>query len=137
MLGSFSRLCNGNVRPSRIVALGTDNRVTECTSSLTPWGISQPSTHRAPLVGWDDGYAGVDSASAEGAPINIYGPGDDECKLVLSGTVTIGADIKCDTSNGTGVAATSDGDKVIAKSLEAGVSGDCVRVKPIRYDRGS
>lgn len=131
MFGSFSKLCGGNVRPSRFVVLGTDDTVTESSSGGEIWGISQPSTRRLALSGWDDGYAGVSG----GPPINIYGPGDDECKLELGGTVTIGQRIKSGSA-GVGVAATTDKDKAGAIALEAGASGDVIRVKPMRLDLG-
>jgi hypothetical protein len=129
MFGSFSKFCGGNVEPSRFVKLGTDDTVTHAGAGENPWGISQPSTRRLALSGWDDGYAGIDGSPA----INIYGPGDDSCLLELVGTVSIGNYIKAST-DGKGVAASSDKDKVGAIALQAGVSGDIIKVKPIRFD---
>ena len=136
MYGSFSKLPGGNIHPSRFVKLQTDNTVVEAGSGDAPWGISQASTRALALTadtgglsGLDDGYCGV----ANGPPINIFGPGDDQCKLELGGTVTIGAYLKAST-NGVGVAATTDKDRVGAVALEAGSSGDVVLVKPLRFD---
>jgi hypothetical protein len=129
MLGHFSRLPGGNISPSRFVILGTDGTVTQAGANGDVYGISQPSTRNQALTGWDDGYAGV----ANGPPINIFGPGDDECPLELSGTVNTGEAIKADT-NGTGIKASVDHDRVGAKAVRGGVSGDIIPVKPVRYD---
>lgn len=131
MQGSFSKLCGGNVHPSRFVVLQSDNTVVEASSNGEIWGISQPSTRRLALAGWDDGYAGISGSP----PINIYGPGDDQCPLELGGTVTAGQRIKSGSA-GVGVAATSDKDKAGAIALESGVSGDIIKVKPMRIDLG-
>lgn len=132
MMGSFSKRPGGNVPPSRIVKLQTDDTVViaETAASLL-YGISQPSTRRLALSGWDDGYAGV---SGDGA-INIFGPGDDACMLDIGGTVTIGAYLTA-TTGGKGIASTTDKDHVIAQAMQAGVDGDCIKVKPIRFDQG-
>lgn len=132
MLGSFSKRPGGNVSPSRIVKLQADDTVVHASAaSDLLYGISQPSTRRLALSGWDDGYAGV---SGDGA-INIFGPGDDNCPLEIGGTVTIGAYITA-TTDGKGVASTTDKDHVIAQAMQAGVSGDIIKVKPIRFDQG-
>lgn len=130
MFGSFSKLPGGNVAPSRFVKLQSDNTVVQSGAGEEIWGISQPSTRRAPLSGWDDGYAGV---SGDGA-INIFGPGDDEAPLEFGGTITVGQHIKSD-ADGKGVAATSDKDKVGAICTRAGTAGQIVPVKPIRFDK--
>lgn len=131
MMGSFSKLPGGNVLPSIFVKLQSDNTVVACGAGEDMWGISQPSTRRMALSGWDDGYAGI----AGSPPINIFGPGDDEAPLRLGGTVTAGQRIKSDAS-GYGVAATSDKDKAGAIALRSGVSGDIIPVKPMRFDLG-
>lgn len=129
MLGKFSKIAGGNVSPSRIVKLQTDDTVVHAAAASDAlYGISQPSTRRMALSGWDDGYAAI-----SGEPVNIFGPGDDECELELGGTVSIGSYITA-TTNGKGVAATSDKDKVIAQAMQAGVSGDIIKVKPIKFD---
>ena len=131
MYGSFSKLPGGNVRPSRFVKLQADNTVVECGANEDAWGIAQPSTRRVALEGWDDGFAGV---AGDGA-INVYGPGDDEAPLVLGGTVAVGQRLKSD-AQGRGVAATGDKDRAAAVALRAGVAGDVVPVKPMRFDLG-
>lgn len=132
MFGSFSKLPGGNVRPSRFVILGTDNTVTESGANGQIWGISQPYVRNLALSGRDDGFAGIVGDPA----INIFGPGDDRCKLELSGTVAIGDRIKSATG-GTGVVATANLDCVGAIAMQAGVSGDVIDVKPMRWDVSS
>lgn len=132
MASSFSKICGGNVPPSRFVKVQSDNTVIVCAAaSDNIWGISQPSTRRAPLSGWDDGYAGI-----SGEPIAIYGVGDDAAPLELGGTVVFGEQITSD-GTGKGVAATVDGSAVGAIAQRSGVSGDIIPVKPVRYDIAS
>lgn len=128
MFGSFSKIANGNIAPSVFVKLDTSNegRVVVCGANEAPWGISQPYERRHSLL--EDGYAAV-----AGQNINVIGPGDDEALLRLGGTVTVGAHLKSDAS-GYGVVASTDKDHVGAIALQAGVSGDLIRVKPVRFD---
>lgn len=129
MLGSYSKIAGGNVTPARFVKLdSTVGRVVECGAGEDMFGISQPSTRRLALSGWDDGFAAV-----AGENLNIIGPGDDEALLELGGTVTHGQNIKSGAA-GVGVAATTDKDKVGAIALQSGVSGELIRVKPWKYD---
>jgi hypothetical protein len=132
MFGSYSGRAGGNISPARFVKRSSssgESVITQCSaSSDQPWGISQRSTRRMALSGWDDGYAAV-----SGDDINVFGPGDDECMLELSGTVATGGNIESD-ANGCGQAATGDKDKVGAIALEDGVSGQLIRVKPVRFD---
>src|SRR6202044_4203627 len=104
--GSYSKLCSGNVSPSRFVVLQSDGTVQQATANADCWGISQPSPHNLPMSGWDDGYAGT----ATSPPINIYGPGDDEAPLQISATVTAGQRLKSN-SNGEGTPCTTTGDR--------------------------
>ncbi len=129
MGGSFSKIAGGNVKTSIFVKLdSTQGRAVACGSNEAIFGISSPHTRNIALSGRDDGYA-----ATEGENLNIIGPGDDEALLRLGGTVTHGQYIKSD-SDGYGVAATTDKDHVGAQCLQAGVSGDLVRVKPMRMD---
>lgn len=130
MLGSYSKIAGGNIAPSRFVKLDTTvGQAVQCGAGEAIFGISQPSTRRLALSGWDDGYAAI-----SGENINIIGPGDDEAHLELGGTVTHGQYIKSD-ADGKGVAGTSDKDNIGAQALESGTSGKLIRVKPIRFDR--
>lgn len=131
MYGSWSKLCSGNVKPSVFVVLQTDGTVQTSGANGDIFGISQPSVHLPGVLGMDDGFAGV----ANGPPINIYGPGDDDCPLHISATVTAGQLLKSDGS-GFGTPATAEGDIVGARAVGGGVSGDVIRVKPIRFDAG-
>lgn len=129
MFGSFSKLPHGNIPPSRFVKLDSTAGVVVSGAGEEIWGISQPSTRNLALTGWDDGYAGIDGDP----PINIFGPGDDEAPLELGGTVAVGDRLKSGTL-GVGVVADTDKDKAGAIALRAGVSGEIIPVKPIRYD---
>lgn len=129
MLGSFSKIAGGNVAPAVFVKLdSTQGRAVTCGANGDIFGISSPASRRLALSGWDDGYAAI-----AGENLNIIGPGDDEALLTLGGTVAYGAYIKSDAS-GFGVTASTDKDHVGAQCLQAGVSGDLVRVKPMRMD---
>lgn len=130
MFGSYTKVANGNIAPSRFVKLDStaDNRALQCGANEAPWGISQPSTRRLALSGWDDGYAAI-----AGEMLTIAGPGDDEALLELGGTVAHGDHLKSD-ANGKGVAGNANLDKVGAIALQAGTSGKLIRVKPIRFD---
>ena len=88
--GSYSKLCSGNILPSVFVVLQSDDTVQAGGANSDVWGISQPYTHLIALSGIDDTFAGISG----GPPMNIYGPGDDECLLQISGTVTAGNLIK-------------------------------------------
>lgn len=130
MLGSFSKVAGGNIAPSRFVKLSTtEGQVLQCGANEAVFGISQASTRRLALAGWDDGYAAV-----EGENINVIGPGDDVALLELGGTVAVGAYLKSN-ADGKGVTANTDKDQVGAQALQAGVAGDLIKVKPIRFDR--
>lgn len=131
MFGKFSKLAGGNVTPRRIVKLNTSGRAVQAAARTDNlYGIAQPSTRRLALSGLDDGFAAVD-----GEMLNIFGPGDDECELELGGTVAIGDYITSD-ANGKGIKADTDKDSVIAMvDKHAGVSGDVIKVKPIRFDK--
>ncbi len=132
MFGSFSGRAGGNISPCRFVkrsASSGESIITQCTATTDqPWGISQQGTRRLALSGWDDGYAAV-----SGDDINVYGPGDDECMLEISATVTSGQNLESD-ADGKGQPATGDKDKVGAIALDSGVAGDKIRVKPVRFD---
>lgn len=130
MFGSFSKIAGGNIAPSRFVKLSTtaEGQALQCGAGEAIFGISQASTRRAALTGWDDGFAAI-----AGENINIIGPGDDEGLLELGGTVTVGDYIKSDAS-GKGVNAGTDKDKAGAQALQSGTSGKLIKVKPIRFD---
>lgn len=129
--GSFGKIAGGNIAPCRFVVLGTGNTVTQAGANAAVWGISDKYTRNAPLDGLDSAYAAID-----GDMVNVIGPGDDEALLELGGTVSVGQRIKSD-ADGKGVAATANLDCVGAICLQAGVSGDLVKVKPLRYDISS
>lgn len=131
MMGSFSGVAGGNIAPSRFVIKTVSSGepvVTQAGSNVATWGISQPSTRRLALSGWDDGYAAI-----AGENVNVFGDGDDECLLELAGTVAAGQPIKSD-ADGKGVLADTDKDHVGAVAKVSGVAGDLIKVKPTRFD---
>ena len=127
--GSYSLLPGGNISPSRFVKTGTTQGTAVQCSAVTDhiFGISQAATRNYPWSVTDDGYAGI---AGDGA-INIYGPGDDSCLLAIGGTVSYGDYLTTD-SNGRGVTSTTNKDNVGAQAMQAGVSGDLIKVKPIQ-----
>lgn len=132
MLGSFSGRAGGNISPCRFVKrtqVSGEAVITQCSATTDqPWGISPSGTRRMALTGWDDGYAAI-----AGDDINVIGFGDDEAMLEISATVAAGDNLESDAS-GKGQPATGDKDKVGAIALEGGVSGQKIRVKPVRFD---
>lgn len=132
MMGSYSRVANGNIAPSRFVKLDTSNqgRVLQCGAGERVYGIAQKETHNIALSGGgfttpDDGYAAVADEM-----LNIYGPGDPGVLLECGGTVTQGDLLKSD-SNGKGVVVASNNDFYGARALEPGTSGQLVRVEVV------
>ena len=133
MFGSFSGIAGGNIVPSRFVkrsSSGGEAVILMCGAGEAPWGISQPSTRRMALSGWDDGFAAI-----AGENINVIGPGDDEAQIAVGAVdITAGAYLKSD-ADGRAVAASSDKDNVGAQALHDAKAGTLARVKPIRFDR--
>lgn len=128
---SYSGVAGGNIAPAVFVKMTESSGepvLTTAGANDLVWGISPKSSRRMALSGWDDGYAAV-----AGMTMAAYGPGDDEAQLTLGGSVTSGQPLKSDAS-GFGVAATTDKDRVGAIALEAGASGDLIKVKPVRWD---
>lgn len=134
MFGSFTKVANGNIAPSRFVKLDASatGRVLQAGANVAVFGISQPQTRRiaisGAISGTDDGYAAVADEM-----LNVIGPGDDEALLELGGTVAHGDPIKSD-ADGKGVKADTDKDHVGAIALSDGTSGKLIKVKPYRYD---
>ncbi len=108
---------------------GVKDRVIQATdgsgsAGTQNYGISCEGTRLPPISFMDDGFAAI-----AGENIKIYGPGDKDCFLELGGTVAQGASLKSD-ANGKGLSTTTANDWVAAIAMEAGVSGDLVRVMP-------
>lgn len=134
MFGSFTGVAASNVKPSRFVKRTSSSGepvLLACGANESPWGISQPSTRRMALSGWDDGYAAV-----PGEMLNVYGPGDDECLLVLGADCSAGDYLKSDAT-AAGVPAGSNRDAVGAQAKVDGKSGQAIPVKPMRFDRSA
>jgi hypothetical protein len=134
MPGSFSLIAGGNVTPSSFVKLqsGTDRSAILCGAGDRCFGISK-EWHRFPAwEGLDDGNIAI-----SGESLAVYAlPEDSEGYLQLGGTVAVGDYLKSDAS-GHGVTAGSDGDEYGAQAMEAGNSGDVVKVALVRGLRGA
>jgi hypothetical protein len=131
MFGSYSGIAGGNIAPSRFVVRSASSGepvVTQAGANVATWGISQPSTRRAPFTGWDDGYAAI-----AGETVNVIGDGDDEASLEIAGTIAAGQPIKSD-ADGKGVLADTDKDHVGAIAKHSGTAGQLILVKPNRFD---
>lgn len=120
-------ISGGNIRVCRFVEPGantdgtTDFTVTEANGANDKvWGIAQGGTRAAPL----DGVTAY--AAISGDPIEVFMPGE-ECLLELGGTVADGAYLAT-TNAGLGVTASTD-ETYCARALEAGISGDRIRVR--------
>ena len=118
-------IATGNIAPSRFVRpnVSLDHAVQQAAAAELPIGISQECMQYAQF---DLGISNTNAATS-GQPINVYTEGE-ECLLELGGTVTAGVRLKPD-SDGKGVLGTLGTDAVGATSLEAGVSGDLIRVQ--------
>ena len=120
-----SMVADGNIAPCRFVTLSTTSgRVTASASGEQPFGISGQDTRQTPLSGLDDGFHAI-----AGENCLIYGNGQMDVMLELSGTVTRGQYLKPGASAGTAIAATADQDKYGAVALQAGVSGELIKVE--------
>lgn len=125
-----SAVANGNIRPSRFVKLDTTavGKVLEADSAEKTWGISQSGTRRAPQTGIDDGYCAI-----AGENLQVFEPGD-VCWLEAGGTIAID-DFLTPDADGCGVATTSDNALVGAKALQAGATGQLLKVQVIQSTR--
>jgi hypothetical protein len=127
--GSMTRVAGGNITPCTFLTIDTSTgKVTTTGANGDIFGIATQLTRRTALSGWDDGYAAID-----GEEVEIFCPPDDSALLAIAGTITPGQLIKSDAS-GKGVAATADKDRAGARAMVGGVSGDLIRVRPIRFD---
>jgi hypothetical protein len=128
---SFTKVAGGTIQPSRFVYLDTSSTdpdgVLQATGGTIPlYGISQPGTRNAPYSPLDDG-----NAALIGETIMIYGPPNKDVILELGGTVTTGDYLTAD-SNGKGVTqavSSANTNWIGAVAMEAGVSGDLIRVQ--------
>ena len=134
MMGSFTRQAGASLAPCIFVKLASTGYVIACSTGDAMWGITPYYQRRLSIVNtsgtqqWADGYCAI-----LGEGVACIGPGDDQALLRLGGTVAAGDYLKSDSS-GYGVTASSDKDHVNAQAIRAGVSGDLVPVKPMRFD---
>jgi hypothetical protein len=135
MMGSYGKVANGNIAPSRFVKLDTTDtgRVVQCGAGDKVYGVSQPQVHNIALSGGgfstpDDGYA-----AAAGEMLNIYGPGDPGVLLEIgSGGCTNGDRLESDV-NGKGVTSTVDKHEYGAIALATCSAG---QLCPVEVQRG-
>ena len=123
MSDSFSLKAGGDILPSRFIKISADYTAVAATSENDlVFGISHDSTKAAPA----DGLASTKHAE-DGDHVSYYKLGDS-CLLELGGTVAAGALIEPGAA-GVGVAAAGSNTLAGAVALEAGVSGELIRVQ--------
>ncbi len=124
---SYSKVAGGSIHPARFVVLSTtDDKVLEASTTSVPfYGVSGRGTRRPPLVGLDDVFHAVATETCL-----VYGPGDKDCVIELGGTVTAGDRLTA-TMGGTAITTTTTGQFIGAVAMEAGVTGDLIRVQPL------
>lgn len=118
-----SGIAGGDVYPMRFVKLSTtaDGKVLAAGAGDVTIGISQRGTRRSEYVDTSG------KAAASGEPVQYFDE-TEECILEAGGTIAAGDKLKSD-SNGKGVATTTDKDWMGAIALQAGASGDLLKVK--------
>lgn len=119
-------VASGNISPSVFVKMTgstSDNKVSECTGSDRPCGVSKAGTRNPGGLASDDGLAAI-----AGEDLHVFTAGD-ECMIQLGGTVVAGDMLKPHT-DGTGLAGSST-DICGAQALAAGVSGELIPCKVI------
>lgn len=121
-----SKVAAGNITPSRFVKLDTsaDGKVSQCGAGEQTFGVSQEGTRKAPLSGWDDGYAAI-----AGENVRVYSaPEDVYCFLEVAGVTSPGDKLKSDGS-GLGAVTTSANDHIGAVAEEAATANQLCRVR--------
>jgi len=112
----------GNIHVAVFVKPGAAaGGVLECTAADKPMGISFKDTRRSDYVD-TSGYA-----AESGEPVSYYTQAA-ECWLQLVGTVAVG-DLLSPSTNGAGIVCGHDTISYGARALEAGVSGDFIKVE--------
>jgi hypothetical protein len=114
----------GDIAMCRFVKQDTTQtfRVLVAGAGEKVFGISHQSSRRMPYLSLDDGFAAKD-----GEDLSVY-CSHETCLLELGGTVAVGDRIKSGAL-GVGVVTTTNLDEWGAIALEAGVSGDLVKVE--------
>jgi hypothetical protein len=116
-------LAGGNIYPARFVTYSGANTVTQAGAGNKVFGISQVGTNTAPVPEVTSQYA-----AQSGQQLEVFGD-NDETSLELGGTVSAGDELKSD-SNGKGVVLAGSGaENIGAVALEAGTSGQLIKVR--------
>jgi hypothetical protein len=117
-----SLIAGGNISPSRFITLSTTENATalQAGAGARVIGVATEGAHDAPITG-SSALAAADGDYFRWHPLG------DECLLDVAATITAGDVLKSD-ANGKGVVADTDEDAVGAIALEAGASGEKIRV---------
>jgi len=120
----------GTINPARFVvgSAYADDSVEQATANARTIGVAQEWSHDAPIPG-----ASTDAATS-GEQVKVYDLGET-CLLELGGTVSRFGLLKAD-NDGKGVAVATTGttiQQIGAQALQAGVSGNLVRVQVLFY----
>jgi sulfur carrier protein ThiS len=121
---------SADIRPSRFVKISGNYTVAECDANEWPIGISAEYGENAPIPSQSTEYV---ADSGHSCPVYTEStPIDQPVLLILgSGGATAGVLLKSDT-NGAGVAVASNNDIYGAQAMEAGSSGEAIRVRIVR-----
>ncbi len=120
-------VAGGTILPCRFLVASTSADFTALqasTAGAVVFGISQEGSKIPPIDGWTDSISG--NACVVGDPVPYWGE-HDEALLELGGTVTAGALLSTD-ANGKGVVSSTSGHAIGARALQAGSSGEKIRV---------
>ncbi len=129
-MGKSQVVAGGNISPCRFIQhSSTDFKVTQAGANSKVFGISQAGTNFAPIPEVSAPYA-----ATAGQQLQIF-QDDEECLLELGGTVTAGDELKSDASGKGVVLAGSGAENVGAVALQAGVSGEQIKVRVKRDSR--
>ena len=115
MANSPNYMANGNILPSVFVQIDTAgtgqtanpaySKVIAAASGSQPVGVSQAGTKYTPVTGVTD----VNAAEA-GDMVQVFGEGESQVLLLLTGSVAAGQLLKPDaTGNGTAIAVNMSG----------------------------
>lgn len=124
---SMSFMPSGNIIPSRAVkhdSSQTAGYILQAGAGDRAIGISQTGTRQPPIVGFDDGYAGIQNINA----VEVLTQ-DDEGWCEIGGAVSFGDYLKPST-NGVLITASADGDQYCCVALQSGTaSGQLIKMK--------
>lgn len=129
---SMNNVASGTILVSRFVKVsGVGTVAQQSIAGAVCIGISQDGGRAAPLPA---NTADPVEAAQSGESLDVIRPGEGrEPMLLIAATLSAGDELMSD-ANGKGVAATTT-KYVCAIALESGVSGECIRVRPVLYQK--